>query len=152
MGTSAAGDDRFSDGVLCGHEAGTPLLMRISPIIVRPLSQQRKNQMKTRSFLTVAGACLLQCLVAVRTHGAELEVLSAVGMRQVLLDLVPRFERASGHTIRVTYDASGAIVKRIDAGETADVVMITHTGVEQLTASGKILSSVVDAWTTQTGD
>jgi hypothetical protein len=34
---------------------------------------------------------------------APVRVLSAVGMRQVLLELGPRFERATGHTLVVLF-------------------------------------------------
>jgi molybdate transport system substrate-binding protein len=76
-------------------------------------------------------------------EGAEVKVLSAVGMRQVMLDLGPKFERASGHTVTMAFDSGGVIVKRIEAGETVDVVMIAFSGLERLARTGKLVAGSV---------
>ena len=39
--------------------------------------------------------------------GGEVRVLSAVGMRQVMLDLEPKFERATGHRLKLSIASSG---------------------------------------------
>jgi molybdate transport system substrate-binding protein len=78
-------------------------------------------------------------------HAAEIRVLGAVGMREVMLDLGPKFERATGHTLAMTFDASGVIVRRIETGETVDVIMILRSSFERLTQAGKIApGSVTD--------
>ena len=46
--------------------------------------------------------------------GAEVRVLSAVGMRQVMLDLGPKFERATGHRLKLSFDSGGVILKRLE--------------------------------------
>jgi molybdate transport system substrate-binding protein len=76
-------------------------------------------------------------------EGAEVKVLSAVGMRQVMLDLGPKFERASGHMVTMAFDSGGVIVKRIEAGETVDVVMIPRSGLERLAQTGKVVAGSV---------
>lgn len=84
--------------------------------------------------------------------GAEVRVLSAVGMRQVMLDLGPKFERATGHSLKVTFDSGGVILKRLERGETADVVMINRADVERLRRAGKLLQdSVTDLATSVVG-
>jgi molybdate transport system substrate-binding protein len=78
-------------------------------------------------------------------HAAEIKVLGAVGVREVMLDLGPKFERATGHTLAMTFDASGVIVRRIETGETVDVIMILRSSFERLTQAGKIApGSVTD--------
>jgi molybdate transport system substrate-binding protein len=94
---------------------------------------------KTRSLVVVASATLVfQVLIGVRVHAADVKVLSAVGMREVLLDLGPKFERVTGHSLAVTFDATGLIVKRIEAGEPVDVVMILRAGLDRVTQAGKV--------------
>ncbi len=73
-------------------------------------------------------------------YAAEVKVLSAIGMRQILLELGPKFERATGHTLAISFDATGLIVKRIEAGENVDVVMINRSGVESLAKAGKVIT------------
>jgi molybdate transport system substrate-binding protein len=70
----------------------------------------------------------------------EVKVLSAVGMRQVMLDLGPKFERATGHTLTVTFDSGAIIAEHVEAGETADIVMIPRAALEWLTQTGKVIA------------
>jgi molybdate transport system substrate-binding protein len=48
---------------------------------------------------------------------AEIKVLSTLGMKEVLDELGPRFERATGHKLAITFDSSGGVVKRIQGGQ-----------------------------------
>jgi molybdate transport system substrate-binding protein len=82
---------------------------------------------------------ILLLVVSIVAEAAEVKVLSAVGMRQVMLDLGSKFERATGHTLAITFDSGGVIVKRIEAGETVDVVMIPRSGIERLAEAGKVV-------------
>jgi molybdate transport system substrate-binding protein len=93
------------------------------------------------SWLTIAvsAGVLIPALAGV-VKAADVKVLSAVGMRHILDDLGPKFERATGHRLAITIDASGIIVKRIEAGESFDVVMVLRTSLERLTQSGKVIS------------
>jgi ABC-type molybdate transport system substrate-binding protein len=94
--------------------------------------EHRKAYM-TRLFIRVASASLaLQMIGCVVVQAAEIKVLGAVGMREVMLDLGPRFEHATGHTLAMTFDASGVIVRRIESGETVDVIMILGSSLERL--------------------
>ena len=84
--------------------------------------------------------------------GAEVRVLSAVGMRQVMLDLGPKFERATGHKLKVSFDSGGVILKRFERGESADVVMINRSGIEGLAEAGRVVQgSVTDLATSKVG-
>ena len=56
-----------------------------------------------------------------------------------MLELGPKFERATGHTLSMTFDAFGYIMKRVDSGEVVDVVMIPRAGIETLTKNGKVV-------------
>ena len=86
----------------------------------------------------------LLCLTpASASEAEELKVLSAVGMRQVLVELAPTFERASGYKLAVTFDSGARIAKRIAEGEAADVVIVPHEGAKQLVAVGGTLPGLV---------
>jgi molybdate transport system substrate-binding protein len=91
---------------------------------------------------TVRGA-LVPTSAHVSAHAAEVKVLSAVGMRQVMLDLGAKFKRATGHTLAITFDSTGLIAKRIASGETVDVVMINHSAIETLGNNGKVIAGSV---------
>ncbi len=70
-------------------------------------------------------------------NAAEIKVLSANGMREVMEDLGPKFERASGHKLAITFGSLGAVVKRVQGGETADVVIIPRQGIDGFVKDGK---------------
>ena len=93
--------------------------------------------MRTSWLIMAASTVLIAALGGVAPV-AEVKVLSAVGMRHVLDDLRPKFESATGHQLTITFEASGMIVKRIEAGESFDVVMVLRPALERLTQQGKV--------------
>ena len=56
---------------------------------------------------------------------AEIKVLTAGAFKQVLLALLPDFERTTGHKVMVQNDTVGALNKRIESGETFDLAVLT---------------------------
>jgi molybdate transport system substrate-binding protein len=72
-----------------------------------------------------------------KAQAAELKVLSAFGMQSVMEELGPRFERATGHQLAISFATSGAIVKRVHGGEAADVVINLRQGIDTLVKEGK---------------
>lgn len=87
--------------------------------------------------------CLL--LVGITAQAAELKVLSAFGMQSVLEDLGPKFERATGHKLAVTFATGGATVKRVQGGEAFDVVFTLRQGIDTLVKDGKAPAGNVTA-------
>jgi molybdate transport system substrate-binding protein len=85
----------------------------------------------------VAAIGLLSLLLVGAAHGAELRVLSAIALQPVLEDLAPKFERATGHKVALTFATLGAAVKRVHDGETFDVVIIPRSGTDGFVQEGK---------------
>jgi molybdate transport system substrate-binding protein len=84
----------------------------------------------------VVGAAL--CTTASRA--AELKLLTAGAFKATVLALVPEYEKASGNKVTVENDTVGALMKRIEAGESFDVVVMTPETVDKLTGEGKVIS------------
>jgi molybdate transport system substrate-binding protein len=94
--------------------------------------------MKIRSFVAAANIGFMFLLVlGITAEAAELKVLSAFGMQSVLDDLGPKFERASGHKLAISFATGGATVKRVQGGEAADVVITLRQGIDTLVKDGK---------------
>ena len=68
----------------------------------------------------------------------QLTLLTSNGMRGVLGALAPQFERASGHTVSISYDPAQVMLRRIAAGEAGDVAILGVAAIEKLVAEGKI--------------
>ena len=70
---------------------------------------------------------------------AEIKVLTAGAFKQVVLALVPEFEKQSGHKVVVDNGTAGQLKKRIEGGEAFDVAVITPAVVDELTTQGKLV-------------
>ena len=71
---------------------------------------------------------------------AELRVFSTIGVQIAIEELGPLFERASGHKLALTWATAPMLVRRIQGGETADVLILNRAGIETLTAEGRIVA------------
>src|ERR1035437_3271387 len=67
-----------------------------------------------------------------------IEVMTSNALRAVLGELAPAFERAHGHKISASYDPAQRMLKRIAAGETADLAISNTPAIDQLTNEGVI--------------
>jgi len=69
---------------------------------------------------------------------AELTVYSTIGVRSAAEELFRRFEGQSGHKLAVTWGTAPMLAKRIENGETADVLVLSRAGIDGLKALGKV--------------
>jgi molybdate transport system substrate-binding protein len=69
---------------------------------------------------------------------AELTVLSTIGVRSAAEELFRTFETQSGHALRVTWGTAPMLVKRLEGGESADVLILSRAGIDALRQQGKI--------------
>jgi molybdate transport system substrate-binding protein len=70
---------------------------------------------------------------------AEIKVLTAGAFKQVVLVLVPAFEKQTGHKVIVDNGTAGELQKRIEGGEAFDVAVITPAVVDALTEKGHLV-------------
>jgi molybdate transport system substrate-binding protein len=93
-----------------------------------------------RSSAVAAAAGLLLLTGAV--NGAEIKVMYPPPMRTMLAELIPQFERTSGHKLVVTYESSWLLVERIRKGEVTDVAFLTARQADDLIREGKMARRV----------
>ena len=98
----------------------------------------RVPSMKSHILGCVCLAAAL-CLPLTSSSAADVKVLTAGAFKQVVLALVPDFEKQTGNKVIVDNDTAGGLQKRIESGEAFDVAIITPTIVDGLAASGKIV-------------
>ena len=80
---------------------------------------------------------MLLFMLSIVARAAEMKVLSSISMQSTMEDLGPKFERATGHKLAITFDSVGGVVKRVQSGEPADVVVNARQGIERLVTDGK---------------
>lgn len=63
---------------------------------------------------------------------AEIRLLCSINMRATVSEIAGEFERATGHKLLSTYDSTGALERRILAGETADAIIAPKATLQAL--------------------
>jgi molybdate transport system substrate-binding protein len=100
--------------------------------------------MKIRALVAASNiGFMFLLMVGIAAEAAEIKVLSAIGMQAVMEDLGPKFERATGHKLAITFDLLGGVVKRVQGGETTDVVVIPRQGIDGFVKEGKVAADNV---------
>src|SRR5205807_4577204 len=88
----------------------------------------------------VVGALAVVVAVPGPCHAAEIKVISANGMREVLAETKAKFEADTRHQLTVTVVETGEIRKRVLAGENFDVIMVPRDTADELEKAGKIVA------------
>ena len=85
---------------------------------------------------------LLACILVVScasAQAAEVKILTTGAMKAVVLELVPQFEKETGHRAIVDNDTAGGVTRRIEGGEAVDVVVNTPSGLNALAEKGRVV-------------
>jgi molybdate transport system substrate-binding protein len=85
---------------------------------------------------TLLGALLM--LSPMTAGAAEIRVLTAGAMKEVVLQLVAPFEKETGHKVTVANDTAGGLQRKIEAGEAFDLAIITPGVIDDLITKGKV--------------
>jgi len=99
---------------------------------------------RDRAHRTVVVAALASSLLLPlaawmpHANAAEIKVMSTVALNATLEELKPKFERATGNKVTVVYSVIADLKKRIEAGETADVMILSRGALDDLQTQGKV--------------
>jgi molybdate transport system substrate-binding protein len=74
------------------------------------------------------------------SRAAELKLLTAGAFKATVVALLPEYEKASGNKVVVENETVGALMKRIESGESFDVVVMTPETVDKLAAESKVMA------------
>jgi molybdate transport system substrate-binding protein len=94
--------------------------------------------MNLHMWRSITAAAVLFLGAGPQANASELKVLTAGAFRQVVDALVPDFEKQTGNKVSVDNGTTGQLTKRIEGGESFDVLVITPTVVDEMIASGKL--------------
>jgi molybdate transport system substrate-binding protein len=95
--------------------------------------------MWSKSLATAA--CLVAVLASGAASAAEVTVIASTAMREVMDELVPMFERASGHKVASSFLSGGVLPVKMKEGAQADVVVTTPATIDDLVAAGKVVAN-----------
>ena len=88
----------------------------------------------------VAGATFVVAgaLGAVPSQATDLKVLTAGAFKSTVVALAPDYEKASGNRLVIDNDTVGGLVKRVEGGESFDVLVASPAAIDELAAKGKV--------------
>jgi molybdate transport system substrate-binding protein len=69
---------------------------------------------------------------------ADIKVYATIGVKHSLEDLAAKFEKTTSHKVAITWGTGAALAKRIQAGEQADLLVLTKQGLDTLSKDGKV--------------
>jgi molybdate transport system substrate-binding protein len=74
------------------------------------------------------------------TQAAEIKVIASNAIKEAYLDLIPAFEKASGHKVTTIWGGTESVAKRISGGEVVDIVIIAAPNIDKLILEGKLVA------------
>ena len=69
-----------------------------------------------------------------------MEILCTNGVKSVMLDLIPAFERTSGTKIVITWGSTNGLVKDLEGGAGGDLAVLTAEAIDDLIGHGKVVA------------
>src|SRR5262245_33367160 len=90
-----------------------------------------------KTALSIAAAALLLSGAA---GAAEIKVLSTQATEEAYKELVPQFEKASGHKVTTVFTGTLDALKRLSTGETYDLLNMARQQIDELSQSGKVVA------------
>ncbi len=95
--------------------------------------------MKIRSLVAPAGmGVALLVALGGGAHTAEIKILSSNGVKTVLEELAPQFERATQHKLAFRFAPAAELKAQIEKGEAFDIALLTASGIDDLIRQGKL--------------
>jgi molybdate transport system substrate-binding protein len=91
------------------------------------------------------GAAVILTVTGMATQAAEIKVLSTQATEEAYRELVPEFEKATGHKVTTIFNGTLDANKRLAAGETYDLLIMAASAIDEHIKGGKIVpGSLVD--------
>ncbi|MGC1956889.1 MAG: molybdate ABC transporter substrate-binding protein [Pseudolabrys sp.] len=91
----------------------------------------------SRTMSRLAAIAVFLIAQAGLVKAAEVKVFSTIGVQAALEELAPKFEQATGSKLNITWATAAILVKRVQAGETADLMVLTKQSLDALTKDNK---------------
>ncbi len=93
--------------------------------------------MKTALYAAVAA---LSAIFAPAVGAAEIKMIASNAVREPYRELVPVFEKATGHKVTIDWGGTVDIVKRVGGGEVADIVIIPAARIDDFVGQRVLVS------------
>src|SRR5262249_12088091 len=92
--------------------------------------------MNSASIFIAAGALLVNGMA----NAADIRVVSTQATEEAYKELVPQFERTSGHKVTTVFTGTLDLQRRIAAGESYDLIIMAGPALDDFIKSGKVIA------------
>jgi molybdate transport system substrate-binding protein len=79
-------------------------------------------------------------MIGKRERIAAMEILCTNGVKSVMVDLVPAFERTSGTKVMITWGATNSLLKDLEGGAGGDLAILTAEAIDDLMSGGRVVA------------
>lgn len=90
-------------------------------------------------------SCIVSCAALAATvpflraaEAADIKILSSNAVKEAYSELLPEFEKKSGHHVTIVWGGTAALKKRIDDGEAADIAITPAADIDEMIRTGKV--------------
>jgi molybdate transport system substrate-binding protein len=90
-----------------------------------------------RPFIIATAATLM---VPTLTNAAEINVLSTQATEEAYRELVPQFEKATGHKVTTVFTGTLGAQKRLADGESYDMIIMSAPSIDAQIKAGKVIA------------
>jgi ABC-type molybdate transport system substrate-binding protein len=91
-----------------------------------------------RTLVVTAFVSSMHSLPIPTAHAAELHAEVTISIREAVAEVAAVFEKRTGHKVTTTVAAPGEIVATLEAGQQADVVVVTNGALAELEDRGLV--------------
>ncbi len=109
-----------------------------SPAPVRSLAAPRRAWRTLWAGVLSIAAMSLALDRGTSAEAAEIKVLTSGAFKPVVVEMAARFTQATGTQVKIDNDTAGALARRVEGGETFDVLILTPGGLADLQKSGRV--------------
>src|SRR5580692_428065 len=96
--------------------------------------------MRMMTGFAIAIVAIISAPLFGKADGAELHVLSTRATEELYRELVPAFEKATGHRVVTTFAGTSDVEKKTAAGEAYDVVIAIDVLIDDFIKAGKVVA------------
>ncbi len=97
--------------------------------------------MRAMAGLRTIGVVLALSAAASVAGAAEIKMIASRAVQEAYRELLPAYEKSSGDKVTVVWAGTAEIVKRVQDGETADIVIATDYAIDGLIKDGKLVAA-----------
>jgi molybdate transport system substrate-binding protein len=93
-----------------------------------------------RKIATTLVGALSAFMMSASAHAADITLLGSTAMREPLEELIPMFEKATGHKVIMTLFPAASLMIKVREGAPSDLVMTTPDNIAALVKDGKLVA------------